>query len=213
MNYDFSIIYFINILRKYRINLIIFIILGSLAGFIKSYLTPTVYRAQVLSFLPEKKISNYLSLNSFNGRVLDLNLGSFSAYMALTIITSHRMREDIEKHFDLRNKPDFKLIDIIAYNVLPLTTDVKGTDPELVKDIANYCISNVDRINAELNLSPEKPLLKVIDYAESGTPISNNKAKGVVSGALFALISGMCIFILRECFDKLYRKKKDIRGA
>ena len=213
MNHDFGVVYFINILRNYRINLIIFIILGSLVGFIKSYFTPTIYRAQVLSFLPREKISNYLSHRSFNGMVLDLNSGSFSALTALSIITSRRMREDINEHFDLINKPDFELIDIIAYNVVPLLTEVKGTDPKLVKDIANYCVSNVDRINAELNLSPEKPLLKVIDCAESGTPISNNKAKGVVSGALFALISGMCIFILRECFDKLYRKKRDIRGA
>jgi capsular polysaccharide biosynthesis protein len=140
-------------------------------------------------------------------------MGSFSAYTALSIISSQRMREDIEKHFDLKSNPDFKLIDIIAYNTLPLTTEVKGTDPELVKDIANYCVSNVDRINAELNLSPEKPLLKVIDYAESGAPISNNKLKGIVCGALFALINGMFIFILKECFDKLYKKQRGPCGA
>ncbi|MBU3912375.1 MAG: hypothetical protein KKD90_07320, partial [Candidatus Omnitrophica bacterium] len=72
-----------------------------------------------------------------------------------------------------------------------MAIDVKGNDPELTKEIANFVVRNLDKINTELDITPTKPMVKVLDPAIYGSPGSRQIPRKMLIAALltFLLIS------------------------
>lgn len=182
--YEIDIFFFFGILAKWRKKILFFVIIGIILGISKSIFTPIEYKSRAVALLPSF---------SFNDKVR-ANSAFFLRYVhsqaVISMILSNRMREDITRHFDLINRPEFQLKNIISFSInnIIIVTEVRGTDPELTEKIANFCIFNIHDINESLKITTERSSLKMLDPAVRGIAVTNDIAKGVISGGLFAFI-------------------------
>lgn len=201
---EFNIIYYFCILNKWRVKISVFIILGVIVGILKSFTAPVLYSSAATALLPLEQNSRLEFTSLFNRTAFSRD--TLTANTAISIISSRRMREAIIKHFNLAGKPRFKMR-IIAYRGESyIVVGVNGTDPQLTKDITDFCVRNVDKIGAELNIAIEKPMLIMLDPADYGVPISNDIVKGMIVGGLFAVICSL-LFIFFTEYAFFYARK------
>ena len=74
---------------------------------------------------------------------------------------------------------------------------MRGNDPQLTKEIANFTVQNLDKINTELNITPAKPMVKILDSALNGSPVPNKgKRKIILAGLVSFLLMNLYIFFL-----------------
>lgn len=197
MNYDIDIIYFFKVLNKWKKQILILVIMGIISGILKASFTPAEYSSVGVGLLPPN-IGDlpYINLTKV---APDMSLEYVPSLAIISMITSRRMREGIDKHFDLKHNAGFKLTKIVSYSIKDfiIIVEVRGTDPGLTRDIANFCISNIDNINNDIKISSEKPALKMLDPASTGIPITNNFIKGMLTGGFFAVIfSFIAVFFI-----------------
>ena len=194
MEYDFNILYYINMYKKQwkKIVLVMFI---------------SMFFTMCFSLMSQ---ANYIStvtlLSTGEGGLSQNSLGKFLGLSGLTgnsttnviapLLSSRRMAKDISDRFTLDKKPDFRYrIDTIESKGA-FVIKVSGKDPVLVQKIANFAVVNLDKINTELDITPNKPMVKVLDPAVRGTRESRRTPKKMlVAGLLsFLLISLYAFF-------------------
>ena len=87
--------------------------------------------------------------------------------------------------------------------------EVKGRDSKLVSDIANFCVKNLDVINTELDITPQRPMAKVLDAAiPPERPDSKDVPKYVGIALIFGFFLGNIIFFSLEYYKTLIEKEK-----
>ena len=194
MEYDFNILYYINMYKKWWKNI-------ALVMFVSMFMTMLFSRFQPVTY-----ISTVTLLSTGGGEVSVGSLGKFlglsglsggsSAESIIPLLKSRRMVTDIKKQFSLDRKPKFRYS--ITYNELEgaFAINVRGTDPVLIQEIANFTVENLDKINTELDITPNKPMVKVLDPAIRGTRMPGQNARKIlVAGLLsFLLISLYAFF-------------------
>ena len=193
MEYDFNILYYIDIYKKWwkRIALVMFV---------SMFLTMLFSRFQPVTY-----ISTVTLLSTGGGEVSVGSLGKFlglsglsggsSAESIIPLLKSRRMVTDIKKQFSLDKKPKFRYN--ITYNESEgaFAINVRGTDPVLIQEIANFTVKNLDKINTELDITPSKPMVKVLDPAIRGTRMPGQNARKIlVAGILSFLLMNLYIF-------------------
>jgi hypothetical protein len=70
---------------------------------------------------------------------------------------------------------------------------MKGNDPSYTEKVANFAIQNLDKINEELNITPDKPMVKVLDKAAYGIRQSRHIARN-------AMVSALLVFLLFSAY-------------
>jgi len=106
------------------------------------------------------------------------------------------MAEDISKHFDLDKKPKFSygLRFVDARNTSGIQID--ATDPDLAKEIANFVLQNLDKLNDELDLTTQPKMVRVLDPPLTGRMVPKRvKRKMILSGLVAFLITSTCIVL------------------
>jgi len=211
MDYDIDIIYFFKILNKWKNKILILVIIGIVAGIIKANFIPTEYSSQATGLLSPK--ASDLSYMTLNRMLPDLRLEYLPAQAVISMIASSRMRDGIDKRFNLKNNSKFKLINITSYSLADviIVVGVRGTDPELTKSIADFCITNIDNINNDIKISSEKPVLRLMDPASTGKPITNNLVKGMIAGGFFACIFSIIAAFFLEYVGMAYKYQQNRR--
>ncbi|PIV39724.1 MAG: hypothetical protein COS29_01100 [Candidatus Omnitrophica bacterium CG02_land_8_20_14_3_00__42_8] len=174
----FNIFYFWKIFYSHAAIFLLLIVLGASAGILKAKMTPAIYRSSVMLLLSG-------SFNNFGAQALKSNSFSSSDTVIL-IVKSLRMRDDIVLKFP---KTRFHIDAYKFRNAIIM--EVNTRNPEFSRDIANFCVSNMNKINNELHITTDNPMVRVLDFPDAGISVSNNPVKGVIAGGLFALIAGI----------------------
>jgi len=187
-DYDFNILYYIDIYKKWWKKILTLIVVSIFLTAYISVLIPVRYVSTVSILLVETGgISQAAGvLGKFFG--LSGQVGSSSSDIIISILKSRRMANDIKEAFHLNTRPRFRYSIETRQISAGMAIDVKGNDPALVKDIANFVVKNLDKINTELDITPVKPMVKVLDPATDGVPESRQLLRKVFVAGLFSFL-------------------------
>ncbi|MBN1793539.1 MAG: hypothetical protein JW844_01080 [Candidatus Omnitrophica bacterium] len=217
-----SILYYFNVLKKYWRFIAVVVIIATVISGLKGMRTPRSYTAEVVLLLPASEGGN--STSSSIGRFLgipNLSGGGSSTSLLGAIIKSRKMAEDIVEHFNLadKTKPGAwesairgtkgKIFLPPSLNTVTLSIKASDRDPKRAAQIANFCAENLDNINEELQITTQKPMVKILD--EATPPLAPNprgvKKRALTSGLFAGLMCILGVFFL-EYIAYLKRKKE-----
>jgi len=202
MEYEFNILYYINIYKKWGKFIVILIAISMFLTAIVSLLMPVSYISKVTLISTDTGSQNASSIGKILG-MPSFAMGSSSNDIIISILNSNRMASDVKKFLELNKQAKFKY----TISTIPVTAGIaiylKGNNPEYTEKVANFAIQNMDKINAELNITPAKPMVKVLDPAMYGERQSRQTPrKMLVSGMWVFLVMSLYIF-LSDYFKKL----------
>ena len=159
---------------------------------IKASKEPVVYRSTVTVL----KVREKYQIADF-GQAMGLSTHTGSSYdTIIALLGCRRMNRDIRQRFNPDGKPGIWW-SIASYPIsCGFAVDVKGPDPDLTEKIANFAIQNLDRINVELEISSEKPMVKVLDEALRGSPLPRDFLKNILAAGMFSFLACSCYIFL-----------------
>ncbi|MCX5715304.1 MAG: hypothetical protein NTV07_00205 [Candidatus Omnitrophica bacterium] len=206
MNYEINIFHYVDIYKKEwkRIGFVMLIVL--FVTIFVGILQPTAYRSTAIILSPKAGgqtggVGQYLSF-------LNIGAGSGSDDVVFSMLKSARMRRDINEYFNLKENPKFWWI-LDTYIVTGgFAVEVKGPDPEMTEKIANFAITNLDKINAELQVTAQRPMAKVLDPAVKGAPMSKNIFKRAIAVTLIVFMVYFLFIFFREYLAQLKSTRK-----
>ena len=142
------------------------------------------------------------------GKFLGLSVSS-STDIIVSLLNSRHMAKDISDKFNLDKKPRFRYKIETSETRGTFVIKVRGKEPILVQKIANFVVENLDKLNMKLDITPNKPMVKVLDPALRGIRQSRQTPRKIlVAGLLsFLLITLYYAFFL----DYLKRTKIPIK--
>jgi len=186
-------------LNKYRLRyiLIIFICVSGVVYFSIFKPRPYVSTTVVLLSVENSQAAFQSSIGKFLG--LSGYSGDTMKDVIISMIQSNRMGNDIIRRFNLdkTSAPGYKVN--VSEVMGGLSINVYGPDPKLTRDIANFVVEDLDKINIELSITASKPIVKVLDVAENGLPQSRNILRNLlVAFLIYFFIVGTHIFILNN---------------
>ena len=124
--------------------------------------------------------------------------------LLISILNSKRMAKDIKEFLGVNKKQNFKYSIAVNPMIAGLTIDIRGRDPVFTEKVANFTIQNLDKINAELNITPSKPMVKVLDPAVYG----KREARQILRKIFIAGLSAFLLTSLYAFFADYLRKLK-----
>jgi len=194
MHYDFSILYYMDLYKKYWKHIALTVGIAVSLTFLFTLFQPAIYQSTVTILSAERGEATVSSI----GRLFGIPATSVnsSSEIIVSILNSRRMKNDIEKRFDLDNKPRFKW-EISADDIIGgMDIKVKGSDPKLTHKIADFAVANLDKINDELDITPSKPMVKVLDPAMHGIRQSRQIIRKMFVAAIlsFLITTLYCFF-------------------
>ncbi|MDP8230751.1 MAG: hypothetical protein P9L93_06600 [Candidatus Gorgyraea atricola] len=205
MRYDIDIFHYLDIYKKHCKRIIALIILTVFVTFFAQSFQPKVYRSTLIA-LSAKEAGEASNLGSYLG-LPNLAIGSSSNDLVFSMLKSRRMSKDINKHFNLNNRSKFWW-SLDTYIVTGgFAVEVKGSDPKFTRDIANFAVENLDKINLELKVTSQKPMIKVLDSALKGVPAEKNTAKKAIAGGLFVFLAYTLFIFFKEYFSQMKRSR------
>jgi len=184
MSSDISLVYYLKLYKKNWLLIVLIMGLAMLASGFMASRQPVVYRSVVSVLFSEQQ--NQLS---GLGGLFGIQTQSSSRDIIFSILQSNRMREDINSHF---NPEDDREIwwTLSPYSVTGgFAVEITGPEPELTKEIADFAIQNLDKINLELQITASKPMVKVLDPAVIGASMPKNVVKRILIAGIFSLFS------------------------
>jgi len=139
------------------------------------------------------------------GRLLGMSgfsTGTSSDDIVIAMLNSKRIAKDIASFLELNKQPKFKYKMEISTVKSGLIINVRGNEPAYTEKVANFAIQDLDKINGELNITPSKPIVKVLDPASYGIRESRQILRKV-------FIAGLAAFLLMSLniFFSDYLKK------
>lgn len=211
MSYDFSILYYVSIFKKYRKKILFFVIIAASVALLSGLFKAHVYTSRCSILLTESpsgpSLSNLSKFMGFPG----FSFGNSSANMIISLVKSRRMSEGIYSNFpELRKNPKFNLkLEVYDTTQGTLIVEAKGSEPKLASDIANFCVRNLDAINAELNITAQRPMVKMLDQAiPASGPDSRQIPKRIAIAVIFTFSTVSLIFFGTEYYNSLINKVK-----
>jgi len=206
MRYDIDVFHYIELYKKHWKKMIFLVLCASLFTIVFQFIQPATYRSTLIA-LSSKEGGQGANIGSYLG-LPNLAIGNGSDEIIFSMLKSRRMSNDISERFDLKKKRGFWW-SLDTYIVTGgFAVEVKGSDPDLTRDITNFAVENLNKINLELQVTSQKPMVKVLDPAIRGTQVGKDVfKKSMASDLLVFLIYTLFIFF-REYFSQLKRLKK-----
>lgn len=183
-------------------------------------LMPKMYTASVSVLPPElediSKGGSMFNRNMFSPYSEMIDGGYNYSNFMIALLKSKRMAKDVAVKFKIKKEKSEdsseeaekelkSIMDITTSKEKVLTLNVTSRDPKLSADIANFCIENLENINAELQITPAKPFVRVLDRA---TPPKKKSAPSIRKNtAVGFIVSLFCCFL----FVVLKEKYKDLK--
>jgi len=193
MEYEFNILYYINMYKIWWKTIAKLMVIAMFFTAIFSLLMPVKYVSTVTIISAGSGGSSSASI----GKLLGLSgLGSggdSSNDIIIAILNSNRMEKDIQSFLDANKKKKFSYAITTKEIAAGMAINVKGNDPLFTEKVANFIIQNLDKINSELNLTPAKPMVKVLDSATYGERESRQTPRKM-------LIAGIAAFLLMSLY-------------
>lgn len=201
MKYDIDIFHYINIYKREWRKMFYLICVAMVISTVMARMQPLTYKSTAIVLSPEQS-NTAGNIGKYFG-IPNLAMGSSSNDLIFSILKSRRMSNDINEHFNLRNKRKFWW-GLDTYVVTGgFAVEVTGSDPDLIRDIANFAIENLDKINIELQVTSQKPMVKVLDTALRGTPTNKNVSKKAITAGLFVFLIHTLFIFFREYLSQI----------
>ena len=192
MEYDFNILYYINMYKIWWKTIVKLMAVSMFFTIIFSLLIPANYVSTVTIISADSGSSTASSLSKFLG-ISDFSAGTSSNDIVMAMLKSKRMAKDIDTFLVSSKQVKFKY-SISANSVTSgLIINVAGNDPAYTEKVANFAVQNLDKINGELNITPSKPMAKVLDPASYGSRESRQTPRK-------AFIAGLAAFLLMSLY-------------
>lgn len=205
MRYDIDVFHYIELYKKHWKKMIFLVLCASLFTAVFQFTQPATYRSTLIA-LSSKEGGSGANIGSYLG-LPNLAIGNGSDEIVFSILKSRRMSNDISEHFDLKKKHGFWW-SLDTYIVTGgFAVEVKGSDPDLTRDIANFAVENLNKINLELQVTSQKPMVKVLDYALKGTPVKKDMLKKVIASGLFVFLAYTLFVFFREYLSQIKKSK------
>ncbi len=205
MKYELDIFEYLGIYKREWKKMVFWIILAMAIAMIISMLQPATYRSTLIALSPKAggvggQLGSFLGLSG-------LSQGNSSDELIFSMLKSRRMSDDISRHFnpDGKRKLNWSIDTYIVTGGFAI--EAKGSDPLLTKDIANFAADNIDKINMELQISPQKPMVKVLDPAVKGVAVSKNVSKKTLASGLFVFLLYTIVVFFKEHISQLKKSK------
>ena len=224
---EIDLVELLKVIQKHIKMILIISFVALASGIIIALSSPKVYQAKASFFPPETNSSSnsYMSAINSLGFGNIINAGGTSGEMILELMGSRRMAKDVIANLDLMNiyqadgnydqKEEEQIIKIFSSkmkvsmkksNLITLTYE--DENPQLAADIVNFSINNLDRMNENLGLSVQKPLVTVLDFADRPlSPIKPNKKIIILISFISGVIFSLFLAFVFEYFQKLTLKK------
>lgn len=205
MKYELDIFEYLGLYKREWKKIVFWMILAMAITMVISMFQPADYRSTLIALSP--KAGNVGGqLGSFLG-LAGLSAGGSSDDLIFSMLKSRRMSDDINRHFNPDGKRKLKW-SIDTYVVTGgFAAEVKGSDPLLTRDIANFSVENIDKINMELQISPQKPMVKVLDPAVRGVAVGKNVPKKTLASGLFIFLLYSLVVFFRKYIAHMKRTK------
>ena len=205
MRYEIDIFHYLDIYKRHLKQMVFLVIVAMLATAMIQSLQPTTYRSTLIALSSKENVQGG-NLGSYLG-LPNLTIGTSSDEIVFSMLKSRRMRKDISEHFQLSKRPKFWW-NLDTYVVTGgFAVEVTGPDPEMTKEIANFAVENLDKINLELQVTSQKPMVKVLDTAVKGAPVGKNVSKKAIASGLFIFITYALFLFFKEYFSQLKESK------
>lgn len=185
-----------------------------LATLIISFFLPKSYLSTVTVIAPEVAEGGTIFGGTFGLLANELGGAKITSQAVYTLLKSERTQEDIIKEFDLINLYRVESM-YYAKRILKARTKISikqdegiievqaiAHSPQLSADIANYFISNLSKLNKELNLTTKAEIVKILDPAIP--PVKKHKPKKMINtliAGLLAFIFSLSIIIYKEYIE------------
>ena len=198
MENNSGVLYYVNIYKKQWKFVLVFVVISMFFAMIFSLSRSETYSSTVTILTQAAGVGSASGLEGL------LGIRASSDDIIVTILKSGRMANAINDRFS-RSKGKKKIWWKISVWKIPagLNINVKGADPVLTRDIANFVVDNLDKINEKLSITPNKPMVKLLDPAVLGVKLPDPALKNMfIAGMLSFLLVSSCIFLL-EYFKKL----------
>lgn len=213
METEFNILYYIDTYKKFGRRILTVVLISMVITGSFSFLKPPVYVSTVMLLTKDANKFETSSLSRFLG-FGDLSFGASSNEIITAVLKSRRMEKDIEKRY-LTDEKSRKMHKIEMFGTAAgLEVEIQGSDPSLTQKIADFAIKNLDTINGELNITPNKPMVKILDHAAYGKRKSRNTVKKMLAAGILSFLAMSVYIFLSDYLRRLklaesYTKKKD----
>lgn len=217
---SFNLFYYLRILNKWKRWILLPAILAASFVLVKGFLSPRPYTAEATILLSGEGFT-MRGGGTLGNLFPDFSMGNPNTETVSAMIHSRKMAEDIVDHFQLmekgygKNKPLLvrKMQGMVRSQVLmknSIAIRVTAEDPQFSSDVANFCVSNLNTINEELDLTTDKPIVKVLDPAIPPIFPSSRKIIPRASLAFFVWVAGSTVFVfLKEYLQELLRREEE----
>jgi len=203
MEYDINILYYINMFKKsWKIILIVVVLFMSLS-FCFSAFSQIAYVSTV-TFLQTS--GGDAGGGSAVAKLLGVSTTSSTMETINLILKSRRMSNDIQEYIKSDRKPN-AWWQITPSGAFPGIV-VRGSDPGLTEKVANFCIQNLDKLNNELSITSNKPMVKVLDPAIRGVP----ESRQIPRKLFVAVMAGFLLSSFYLFFSDYLKKIKSQNG-
>lgn len=188
MDYDFNIFYYIDMYKKWWKKIVVTAVVSMFLVMVFSRMQPVTYASTVTLLLSgggsettASSIGKFLGLSGISGMS--------SNNVIVAILKSRRMTGDISRRFELDKKPNFRYSLKTGEAIAGLSVTVEASDPVLSEKIANFAIENLEKLNTDLDITPNRQVVKVLDSATYG-----RRQPGQTMRRIF--VAGMSAFLL-----------------
>lgn len=203
MTYEIDIFHYIDIYKKSWKRLVVLMCIGMLIAIITGNMQAITYRSTAIVLSPKESVEA-----GGLGKFLGLSSVSSSDDLVFSMLKSRRMANDINEHFNTEGRRKFWW-SLDTYVVTGgFAVEVKGSDPVITQDIANFAIENLNNINAELDVTPKKFMVKVLDPALKGAPVNRNISKKAISTGFAVFLVYTLFIFFRQYFSQLKASRK-----
>jgi len=192
MGYDFNLLYYIDMYKKWWKAIVKLMAAAMLFTAIFSLLIPPSYVSTVTIISADTGPSAASSLGKFLG-IAGISAGTSSNDIVIAILKSKRMVKDINAFLISNKQTAFKYVLSTLEIPSGLIIKINGNNPSYTEKVANFAIQNLDKINGELNITPSKPMVKVLDPASYGARESRQIPRKV-------FIAGLAAFLLMSLY-------------
>ena len=221
MQEEIDIIKYIWIIKKGWKLLVSVFICAEVFTLILVLITPPLYDSMVTILPPEALVEKGVLVS---GRLPNLIREEFptglfgretASFVITAMLKSNRMAMDVAKEFSLQNQYKGKSVEGVAGKLRKTTTismtkegvisvTVRTGDPKLSAEIANFYAANLDKINDELKITSQKPIVTILDPAvPSFIPSSPKKMLSLIIAGMFAVFIGVALILFLNYFQEL----------
>lgn len=209
---------YLSILKRWRVFILSVTCLCTVIVGVKGFLSPRSYSAYVSALLPRGEGGP--TFGGTAGQLLGISRigGSSQFEMVEAMLTSRRMARDVIEHFGLaKESPKTPIASLEkrvtgSMQVFELRAGfrlkVMSESPQLAAEVANFAVSNLDKINEELDITPSKPMVRVLDAA---TPPLFAESRHIKEGVLSAVLASAGGASFLAFLVEYFRRLKDRR--